>query len=110
MIISDESYVPREVTQILPTGQCAGTDLQSASRLSLLAVSPPIIRDLRVTGERRRLVQTPVASKEQHQNKQYDHTYAADGVKAPTPAVVPNGKTPHSRYDHSYREHEHEHH
>jgi hypothetical protein len=40
MIISDESHAPKEATQIRPTGQFPGMDLQSASRLSLPAVLP----------------------------------------------------------------------
>jgi hypothetical protein len=55
-------------------------------------------------------VHARAACKEQDQNKENDYAYAADGVKAPILAVAPDGKTSHSRYDHSDREYEHEDH
>ena len=51
-----------------------------------------------------------VAGKEQGQNYQYDHAYAADGVEAPVLTVWPSWKTRHKRHDKNDRHNEHEHH
>jgi hypothetical protein len=46
----------------------------------------------------------------QKQENQDNHADAADGVKAPLPAMRPNRKTPHKRYNDKYRKNNHPHH
>jgi hypothetical protein len=55
-------------------------------------------------------VYAQVSCKEQDQDNQYDHAYAADGIITPILTVRPSGKTSDKRHDDEYRENEHEHH